>query len=370
MFLRSRLKKELVNLLISKNSILKRIVLFLIGCGIITIAEFKNNMPEDKILSSGYSVVRSYMVKIDNYANVLNYKYESIESNKVGKIVSHLKNLNFSFLEEIDVAGMPKTRKREFESKDYLSEEQYPQGICITDEFVLITSYSGEKTALGECMVFDRLSGEYLVSLGMDKNSHLGGIAFDGKNIWVCNSSKMAIERISYDFIRYAARNNKGGFVNITNLVEVYAVKNVPSGITFHNGSLYVVTHTKWTNSKMVSYVYDETKDKLESEFVYKLPSKVQGIAFDEDGGVYLSTSYGRKSSSYIKKYRSIYTMTRDVEDCLERIEMPPCSEGVSLYQDKLYVIFESAGKKYLEGTDGNGKSIAPLDKILIIDLT
>ncbi len=369
MLLRSRLRKELANLRISKNKIVKCFILFLVGVGI-TIAELKNNMPEDKNLSSGYSVVRSYMEKIDNNANVLNYKYESIESNKVGKRVSHLKNLNFSFMEEIDVAGMPKTLKREVEHKDYLSEEQYPQGICITDDFIFVTSYSGEKHALGECMIFDRLSGEYLVSLGMDKNSHLGGIAFDGKNIWVCNSSKMAIERISYEFIRHTVMHNKGGFVNITNLVEVYSVKNIPSGITFYNGSLYVVTHTKWTNSKMISYVYDEMKDKLESEFVYKIPSKVQGITFSEDGGVYLSTSYGRKNSSFIRKYRSIYTMTKDVEDCLERIEMPPCSEGISLYQDKLYVLFESAGKKYLEGTDGNGKSSAPLDKILIIDLT
>lgn len=368
--LRSRLKKELVNLRISKNKIVKRIVLFLIGCGIITIAEFKNNMPEDNILSSGYSVVRSYMAKIDNYANVLNYKYESIESNKTGKVVIHLKNLNFSFLDKIDIAGVSKS-DRTIIMQDYTrGGELYPQGICMTDEFVFITSYSGEKTALGECMVFDRLSGEYLVSLGMDKNSHLGGIAYDGKNIWVCNSSKRAIERISYDFIQYVVMHNRGGFVNITNLVEVYKVKNIPSGITFYKDSLYVVTHTKWTNSKMISYVYDEVKNKLESEFVYKLPPKVQGLTFNDEGNIYLSTSYGRKRSSYIKKYTSIYTMTRDVEDCIERIELPPCSEGIFLYLDKLYIIFESAGKKYLEGTDGNGKSIAPLDKILVIDLT
>lgn len=54
-------------------------------------------------------------------------------------------------------------------------------GICITDEYVLITSYSDDKGSLGELMVFDREDGEYLVTLGMDANSHLGGIAFDGK---------------------------------------------------------------------------------------------------------------------------------------------------------------------------------------------
>jgi hypothetical protein len=33
-----------------------------------------------------------------------------------------------------------------------------------------------------------------------------------------------------------------------------------------------------------------------------------------------------------------------------------------------LYVIVESAGEKYLEGTDGKGNSPAPIDKILRIN--
>lgn len=65
---------------------------------------------------------------------------------------------------------------------------------------MLITSYSDDKGSLGELMVFDREDGEYLVTLGMDANSHLGGIAFDGENVWVCNSYDTTVERISYDF--------------------------------------------------------------------------------------------------------------------------------------------------------------------------
>jgi hypothetical protein len=33
-----------------------------------------------------------------------------------------------------------------------------------------------------------------------------------------------------------------------------------------------------------------------------------------------------------------------------------------------LYVLFESASSKYFEGTDGKGKSICPIDRILTID--
>lgn len=293
------------------------------------------------------------MTKIDNYENVLNYKYKTKEVRQVEKNNIHLKQLPFSFWDAI-----------------VYDTEQYPQGLCLTEEYVFVTSYAARKNTLGKCMVFDRKSGECVVTLGMDKYSHLGGIAFDGENIWICNSSKMAIERIPYAFIQHAVAHNKGELVNVTNIVELYHVKNIPSGITFDNGILYVVTHTKWTDSKMISYIYDKESDYLQMEFIYKIPSKVQGIAFDEKGHVYLSLSYGRRNSSYLKKYRSIYSMTKDTEDYVEQIEMPPCSEGISISKDKIYVLFESAGKKYLEGTDGNGKSLSPLDKILIIDLT
>ena len=46
---------------------------------------------------------------------------------------------------------------------------------------------------------------------------------------------------------------------------------------------------------------------------------------------------------------------------------MPPGSEEIDFQDDALYVIFESAGEKYYEGTDGKGTSTSPIDKILQI---
>ena len=43
-------------------------------------------------------------------------------------------------------------------------------------------------------------------------------------------------------------------------------------------------------------------------------------------------------------------------------------SEELDSVDKRLYVIFESAGEKYLEGTDGKGNSPAPIDKILRIN--
>ena len=48
---------------------------------------------------------------------------------------------------------------------------------------------------------------------------------------------------------------------------------------------------------------------------------------------------------------------------------MPPGSEEIDVRNDTAYVIFETAGEKYLEGTDGKGFCVSPLDKILAINI-
>lgn len=119
----------------------------------------------------------------------------------------------------------------------------------------------------------------------------------------------------------------------------------------------------------MVAYYYNKGKDELVPLSTYTIPTQVQGVAFSETGEIYLSSSYGRRNSSYIRKYDSVIAMTTKVNEPSVVIEMPPGSEEIDIYNDGLYVIFESAAEKYYEGTDGNGTSVSPLDKILRISL-
>jgi hypothetical protein len=305
---------------------------------------------------------------IDNVANVMNYVYSS--ENKKDETVYMLKDCAFSFLDELNIPGMPTTREADLENNYIFSTSQCPQGICFTDDYVLLTSYSEEDDCLGELMVFDRESGDYLVTLGMDPLSHLGGIAFDGKNVWVCNSSQNTIERISYDFIELMATQNKWGVVDATEVVDIYPVENKPSCITWYGDRLWIATHTILFNSEMVAYYYDSNQNELNALSSYQIPAQVQGVAFDDTGSVYLSTSYGRKSSSYLKMYASVVSLSTRPGEPLWQIEMPPGSEEIDIRDENLFVLFESAGEKYYDGTDGKGKSLSPIDKILIVDLS
>lgn len=301
--------------------------------------------------------------EIDNRYNVEMYSYRS--GNVLSRNYKELKECSYAFLDDVKIPGMPSTREQDYLDNLISSETQCMQGLCFTPDYILMTSYSEDTDCLGSLMVFDRESGDYLVTLGMKKKSHLGGIAYDGSNIWICHSNSRTLERIPYEYVQKIAEDAPGYCIDASALSDEYELKNTPSCITCYGGRVWVGTHTKIFGSEMLSYSYDEESDTLTAFSRYNIPSKVQGIAFDRNGQVYLSISYGRNNSSYLKVYISLLSLTKHPDEPQVKVEMPPCSEEIAIADDNIYVVFESASRKYFEGTDGNGASSSPIDKVL-----
>ena len=304
---------------------------------------------------------------VDSSYSVEMYPYRS------GGVLSgnyrELKECSYGFLDGMAIPGMPSTREKDYLRDLIGSEGQCGQGLCFTPELILITSYAEDSGVAGSLMIFDRESGAYLATLRMKKNSHLGGIAFDGENVWICHSGSNTLERMSYAGILEIVEEMPGGSVDASGFSEEYKIRNTPSCITCYGGRIWVATHTKLFNSQMLSYSYDAAEDTLVSLGSYHIPSRVQGIAFDGEGAVYLSTSYGRNNSSYLKVYSSLLMLTRKPNAPEIRVEMPPCSEEIAIAGEHVYVLFESASRKYFEGTDGNGMSPSPIDKLLEVEV-
>ena len=320
-----------------------------------------HQIDEDSI--GNYQLYAKWTRCINNDYSVQMYSYPNTkESDSANK---KLRNLNYDFLRNVKIPGMPSTKEADVYENRIMDTSQCPQGICTTDEYLVVSAYSSGSESLGCIYIFDRTSGEYLVSLGLKKYSHLGGITFDGENVWVCHSQSSSLECIPYSYIRQTASRKQKSLIDCTKMFEEYHVLNVPSCIAYYDGRLWVATHTKFLNSKMAAYKI--TENGLRQVKSCRIPDKVQGIAFDEAGKVYISTSYGRTKSSYLKIYHSIDALHRKPDNPMLKIEMPPCAEEIALTDGSLYVLFESAGEKYFEGTDGKGRSVAPIEEVLVL---
>lgn len=303
--------------------------------------------------------------KINDVENISRYSYHS--DTKLSRNTKALKDCKFKMLENISIPGMPSTREEDIKMQRILNENQCPQGLCLTKDFILVTAYSCDWNVLGSLYMFDRSSGEYIATLGMKKNSHLGGVACDGKNVWICHSNNSTLERIPYKMLLEIAKEKPKEFIDCSQSIEDFKVKNRPSCITYHDGKLWVATENDFLKSRMISYRFDG--EELKKADTYTIPAKVQGVAFAKDGRVFLSTSLGRRKSSYLRIYDSLKILDNEPNKPTKKVEMPPCSEEVEILGEHIYVLFESASQKYYEGTDGKGNSISPLEKIICIKL-
>lgn len=334
-----------------------------------TDSNFKNKISElNPSMVSELVLFAKWTKQIDNYHNVEAYSYKTRYSQAEDN-QKLLTDCDYSFWEEMNIPGMPKTRERDYLNRYITQAAQCMQGLCTTPDYILMTSYAESDTIPGTLMIFDRETGAYLVSITMKVNSHLGGVTYDGENIWICHSESKTLERIDYRFVQRIAESGARYCVDVSGISTEYQIKDSPSCIASYGGRIWVATHTTVFDGEMVSYLYNPETDQLTAMSEYKVPKKVQGVAFDETGAIYFSTSYGRKNSSYLKAYTSLIELNQNPENPTVEVEMPPCSEGVAFENGSLLVLFESASEKYFEGTDGKGKSTAPLDTLLEIEI-
>jgi uncharacterized repeat protein (TIGR02543 family) len=307
-----------------------------------------------------HSLYAKWILTIDANRNVQEYPYSSTGD------TLRLKELTYQFFYTLDTPGNPNTRITDLAEEKFSSEYQCPQGLCLTEDYIIVSSYALEKDVPGALTFYDRGSGEYVISFGMEANSHLGGIAYDGSYIWICHSNTKKLEAISYEFLKSLIAISSQNFIDITSCFAQYEVENVPSCITAKDGLLYVATHHAYTPGSL--YVYTLQKDHLTKQDSMMLPSKVQGIAFDESGRLWLSRSYGRKRSSELWVYPGIAALKEKLFSPERKIEMPPGSEELVVEDELIYVLFETASYKYLEGSDGKGTCDYPIDKLLMIN--
>lgn len=308
--------------------------------------------------------ISAKMDQIDNEYNVKTYRYRTDHNQKNRK---WLTDCEYIFFEKMKIPGMPDTLEEDYSKNLIYTRKQCLQGLCITDNYALLTAYSQDKDVNSALIIMDRFSGKHLVTLGLDRFSHVGGITFDGEYVWICNSYDSTLSRIPFETVRKAADSDTDVCLDFSCNLETFSVENVPSCVTYYGGYLWVGTHSLYFNSEMSVYGYDRTKENLEKICNYKIPPKVQGIAFDQTGAILFSTSYGRRNSSMIIKYNSLKALAKDLNEPELEVEMPPCAEGITVVSGYAYVLFESANEKYYRGTDGKGISDAPLDRILVI---
>ena len=253
------------------------------------------------------------------------------------------KQLNYA--KSIVLPGMTNTNVLEFGSKTMV-----PQGMTFAGSYLLVSAYDSKRIDNSVVYVMSRSSKKLLTTVVLPNKTHAGGLAYDGRNLWICQSTYL--RSISFAQIKKAAVAKKKYLE-----IKAYGTKNAlgqqAAAVTNYKGLLWVASYSESNSGYLGSYrIADKTgKPVLTVCGRIKLPNRVQGLTFTSNGRLILSRSCQTNSTKrgYLHQmdvYKPNLKKARAGKITLGKrnkvINMPSMNEEIAVSGKYLYVNFES----------------------------
>lgn len=255
-----------------------------------------------------------------------------------------------------------------------------PQGMCKMNDLVLISAYDSEGKANSVIYVLN--SDGLLATMVLPFRSHVGGLIYDGTNVWIVNgetdykdnktvsSDKKRVYYFTNKQVNGAvyychASGYKSAQINIKNQYKVLDID--AAYCTCYENKLWFGTFNSEETGMVYAYDIEynsNNRPTLTKVGDLEAPRATQGMAFYRySGKTYLifSTSYGRNEDrkNFTNKlivykptdYDSLNSKTgyKDYHKGarLKDITIPYMSENLCMKGMLMYIVFESGAEKY-----------------------
>lgn len=233
----------------------------------------------------------------------------------------------------------------------FASSNMVIQAVTFAGKYMLMTAYDGKSEENSVVYVIDKKTKKYITTIVLPGRNHVGGIAYDGYNIWVSTGS--TISCFTYADVKAAVACGED-YYPVT-YKTTCPILTKASFVTYYNGMLWIGEHKETANGKMYGYTINSKKGTptLTKNFYMTVPSRTQDVLFLKNGTMIVSVSnqVSAKASKYyiscLRRYKPAWGKkkkgTVKLGKCTGSFTMPPMMEGIAYKSGILYVSFESA---------------------------
>lgn len=282
------------------------------------------------------------------------------------------------------IPGLTSTETQVFEEKGSsdICTSMTPQGLAVTEDYILVSSYCGSQTHNSVIYVIDKKTHEFIKEIVLRNKSHVGGLAYDSihQNIWISGMSRgiPQVNAITLKQLEEYSFQEDHLPITYSQSYDLYAIART-SFLTYHDNSLYIGYFTENTASVLEEYdinedgtlvtqLYSDPLDKSDSITPLALPSdmrviteKAQGVAFYKNK-ILFSHSYGILPSS-LQVFNNSMQKLLEENAAVQTYYLPEKMEQIYVDGDDLYVLFESAAYNY------RASSFLKMDRIIKLNL-
>lgn len=272
------------------------------------------------------------------------------------------------------IPGLKKTRSLNLSKEQAICQSMTPQGLTLTENFLLMSAYCHDHLHHSVINVLDRQTGVKIKTIILPDLPHVGGLAYDPthKKIWVSNIAgrNAAVATISLSEIE--AYSEKSAPIQYQ---EKIVLSDLPraSALTYDHGYLVVALFSQIELGKIAVYPINN-QGQLEGSEIRKgdafhkspyniltIPPKIQGVTFYKDY-LLLSQSWGRKAGKIFIFDIPRTTDFSDLKQAKKIITTPPYLEQIYVKEDQLFALFESGAEAYRKNTRFVMKEVMQLD--------
>lgn len=238
-----------------------------------------------------------------------------------------------------------------------------PQGIAVSSQYIFVSSYCHTKTHNSVIYVIDKKTHKFLKELILPGKPHVGSLAYDEEfdNLWVCGSGKGLAQANAISLSTIESYSLEAGYVPITYKFQNHVLEIKRSSfMTYMDHHIYIGFFHTTNNGVLKKYHVESDGNLYRSMFELNgrnmesglaissavVPKQTQGMAFYYDK-LFLSQSLGILPSRLVLFDDETPNTTYQNEAALLSVKLPSMLEQVYIYNDELYMIFESAAYAY-----------------------
>lgn len=241
--------------------------------------------------------------------------------------------------------GMVNTNVAEFACTTMI-----PQGITYAKGCFFMTAYDSKGIENSVVYVVKKSNKKLLTTIVLPNKAHAGGIAFDGKNLWITQAK--TLRSIPYQAVSEAIENEEPYIELAAYGVEIDLPQQAAT-VTYYKKLLWVSSYDELKPGYLVSYKIAKkgSTPSLTPLNTIKMPTRVQGIAFTSNGRLILSRSCQTNAKQrgflhqldvYKPNLKKASKGIISLGKIRNSINMPTMNEEIAISGNCLYIVFES----------------------------
>ena len=231
----------------------------------------------------------------------------------------------------------------------FYATRMVPQSVTFAGNYLLISAYDYTKKQESVIYVMNKTTRKYITTIVLPHTGHVGGITFDGENVWVTYGKNL--QSFKFNQVQAAVLSGRP-YYEIYRFASVVKMPETMSYVTYYNNRIWAAAYSEFSSKYMYGYTIQNKSAAPSLTYTNRIlmPNRTQGVAFTTSGKMIVSrscqTKKGRRGfMSQLETYQPTWDYTKlsiKKNKKKKTVKMPPMNEGIAIDGAYTYVIYES----------------------------